>query len=82
MRLSGKNALRLLNDPIVRRPLLKASQKEMEKRGLIDKFAKRFIAISRNEKLWLDIKDEVLDTFDTEEEQRIFKISDISKYHP
>ena len=27
MRLSGKNALRLLNDPIVRRPLLKASQK-------------------------------------------------------
>ena len=52
----------------------------MEKRGLIDKFAKRFISISRNEKEWENIKDEVLNTFDTDEEQRIFKISDISKY--
>ena len=60
---------------------LRRLRKEMEKRGLIEKFAKRFIVISRNEKLWSDIKDEVYDTFDTTEEERIFKISDISKYH-
>ena len=38
----------------------------MEKRGLIEKFAERFIAISRNEKQWENIKDEVLNTFDTD----------------
>lgn len=59
---------------------LRRLKKEMDKRGLIDKFAKRFIAISRNEQQWDNIKDEVLNTFDTDEEKRIFKISDISKY--
>ena len=45
-------------------------KKAMEGRGrLIEKFAQRFIAIGRNKDKWQKIKDEVVDTFDLEEEE-------------
>ena len=57
-------------------------RKAMQKRpGLTERFAKRFIAIGRNSDSDLqdEIKDEVLLTFDTDEEERFFEISDLSK---
>ena len=52
-------------------------RKAMQKRpGLRERFAKRFIAIGRNSDSVLqdEIKDEVLEIFDTDEEGRFFEI--------
>lgn len=54
----------------------------MKKRSpeLVEKFATRLVAITRNADTAEDIRDSVLNTFDMDEDDGIFEIADICKY--
>lgn len=57
---------------------LKRAMKEVD--GLIEKFEDKFIALSRCKDKLEDIRDYVNNTFNTDEEDRVFDISDLSKF--
>ena len=60
---------------------VKRLKRAMKKRtGLIEKFEDKFIALSRCKEQLGEIRDYVNNTFNTDEEDRVFDISDLSKY--
>lgn len=59
---------------------VKRLKRAMKKRGLIEKFEDKFIALTRNKDQCEDIRDYVNNTFNTDEEDRVFDISDLSKF--
>ena len=60
---------------------VKRLKRAMKKRhGLIGKFENKFIALCRCEDQCEEIRDYVLNTFNTEEEDRVFNFLDLSKF--
>ena len=56
-------------------------RKALEKRGnLAEKFKNRVLAVTRSAQYADDIKDELLNTFDNDDDNRNFMVADLCKY--